>query len=118
MRIMIRIISGSIVDKGFDIPLGGYTIGDMKNKTTKQDGVIRRLKILEGQVRGLQEMVKNDAYCIDIITQTSAVKSGLSKLEDMLLEGHLGHCVVNQVKRGEEEKAVAEILKVYQLKRK
>ncbi len=90
----------------------------MKKKPTKEDGIIRRLKILEGQVRGLQEMVASGAYCVDIITQTSAVKSGLSKLEDLLLEGHLGHCVVNQVKRGEEAKAVAEILKVYQLKRK
>lgn len=90
----------------------------MKKKPTKEDGIIRRLKILEGQVRGLQEMVASGAYCVDIITQTSAVKSGLSKLEDLLLEGHLGHCVVNQVKRGEEKKAVEEILKVYQLKRK
>lgn len=90
----------------------------MKKKSTKEDGIIRRLKILEGQVRGLQEMVASGAYCVDIITQTSAVKSGLSKLEDLLLEGHLGHCVVNQVKRGEEKKAVEEILKVYQLKRK
>ncbi len=90
----------------------------MKKKPTKEDGIIRRLKILEGQVRGLQEMVASGAYCVDIITQTSAVKSGLSKLEDLLLEGHLGHCVVNQVKRGEEKNAIAEILKVYQLKRK
>jgi len=78
----------------------------------------RRLKILEGQVRGIQNMVEKNAYCIDIITQTSAIKQGLSNVEDMLLEGHLGHCVVNQIKQGKTEKATSEILKVYQLKRK
>lgn len=80
--------------------------------------LIRRLKILEGQVRGLQGMVEKNAYCIDIITQTSAIKQGLSNIEDALMEGHLGHCVVNQIKSGQTEKATKEILKVYQLKRK
>jgi DNA-binding FrmR family transcriptional regulator len=80
--------------------------------------LIRRLKILEGQVRGLQNMVENNTYCIDIITQTSAIKQGLSNVEDALLEGHLGHCLVNQIKNGQINKATKEILKVYQLKRK
>ena len=69
-------------------------------------------------MRGLEEMVKKDTYCVDIITQTSAVRRALSSIEDALLEGHLGHCVVKQIKRGEEKKATEEILKVYQLKRK
>ena len=81
-------------------------------------GMLRRLKIMEGQVRGLQELIASDTYCIDVITQTSAVKQGLSNLEDMLLEGHLGHCAINQIKNGKEVKAIKEILKVYKLKRK
>ncbi|KKR78981.1 MAG: Copper-sensing transcriptional repressor csoR [Candidatus Nomurabacteria bacterium GW2011_GWA2_40_9] len=85
---------------------------------TNKQKIIRRLKILEGQLRGLQDMINKDKYCVDVITQTSAVKQGLSNIEDMLLEGHLGHCVVNQIKKGENEKAVSEILKVYKLKRK
>jgi len=80
--------------------------------------ISRRLKILEGQVRGVQNMVDKNSYCIDIIAQTSAIKQGLSNIEDALLEGHLGHCVVNQIKNGQTSKATAEILKVYQLKRK
>ena len=87
----------------------------MKNN---KDNLVRRLRIIEGQVRGLEEMVKKDTYCVDIITQTSAVRRALSSIEDALLEGHLGHCVVKQIKRGEEKKATEEILKVYQLKRK
>ncbi|MEK7552060.1 MAG: metal-sensitive transcriptional regulator [Patescibacteria group bacterium] len=80
--------------------------------------LMRRLKIIEGQVRGLQEMVEKDTYCIDVITQTSAVKQALSGVEDVLMENHLGSCAINQVKKGEENKAKKEILKVYRLKRK
>ncbi len=80
--------------------------------------VVRRLKLLEGQVRGLQKMVENDTYCIDVITQTSAVKQGLSNIEDLLLENHLGHCVVHQVRSGQSTQAREEIIKVYKLKRK
>ena len=85
-----------------------------KNKSR----IVRRLKLLEGQIRGLQKMVEGDTYCIDVITQTSAVKQGLSNVEDMLLENHLGDCILNQVKSGQTNKAKEEILKVYKLKRK
>ncbi len=78
----------------------------------------RRLNIIEGQVRGLKDMIEKDIYCIDIITQTSAIKQALSSVEDVLLESHLGHCVVRQIKKGETNKATKEILKVYQLKKK
>ncbi|OHA42665.1 MAG: hypothetical protein A3G59_00545 [Candidatus Taylorbacteria bacterium RIFCSPLOWO2_12_FULL_47_20] len=80
--------------------------------------ILRRLKIAEGQVRGLQEMISKDVYCVDIITQTSAVKQALSSVEDELMENHLGTCVIDQMKKGKEGIAVGEILKVYRLKRK
>lgn len=79
---------------------------------------IKRLKIIEGQVRGLQEMVEKDIYCIDIITQTSAVKRALSGVEDALMENHLGTCVVHQIKGGRTKQVVDEVLAVYRLKRK
>ena len=88
----------------------------MNNKNKSR--VIHRLKLIEGQVRGLQKMVESDTYCIDVITQTSAVKQGLSNVEDVLLENHLGGCILNQVKSGQTNKAKGEILKVYKLKRK
>jgi len=87
---------------------------DEKNKAK----AVRRLKLLEGQVRGLQKMVLNDTYCIDVITQTSAVKQGLSNVEDMLLENHLDHCVNHQMQSGQTQKAKEEVIKVYKLKRK
>ena len=85
---------------------------------TKKQKLIRRLKIIEGQTRGLQKMVEKEVYCIDIITQTSAVKQGLSNIEDLLLKSHLEHCLVNQIKKGQINQATKEILKVYKLKRK
>lgn len=80
--------------------------------------LIRRLKIVEGQVRGLQDMLAKDSYCIDVITQTSAVKQALSGIEDGLMESHLSTCVVEQIKKGKQKTTVDEILKVYRLKRK
>lgn len=80
--------------------------------------LLRRLKIIEGQVRGLQAMLERDAYCIDIITQTSAIKQALSTFEDTLLEEHLTHCVVHQITSGNVAKATQEVLAVYKLKRK
>ena len=87
-------------------------------KNPHQDKLVRRLKIIEGQVRGLQEMVTNGTYCIDVITQTSAVKQALTSIEDILMESHLSTCAIDQVKKGQEKKAIAEILKVYRVKRK
>jgi len=85
---------------------------------TSKQKIVRRLQIIEGQVRGLREMVEKNEYCIDIITQSSAAKQGLSNVEDILMEGHLSHCVVKQIKSGSAKKAIGEILKVYELKRK
>lgn len=79
---------------------------------------VRRLKIIEGQIRGLQKMVEEDVYCIDIITQASAIKEALSGVEDLLLENHLSTHVIKQIKSGQEAHATEEILKVYKLKRK
>lgn len=87
-------------------------------KDVNKGKIIQRLKLIEGQVRGLQKMIEQDTYCIDVITQTSAVKQSLSSVEDLLLESHLGSCVLDQVIAGQVGKAKDEILKVYKLKRK
>jgi CsoR family transcriptional regulator, copper-sensing transcriptional repressor len=83
-----------------------------------KDKAIRRLKIAEGQIRGLQGMIENEEYCIDVITQAGAIKEALSGVEDLILENHLSTHVIEQIKQKEEKKAVEEILKVYKLKRK
>ena len=91
-------------------------MGHAHGKSTEK--IVRRLKILDGQIRGLQEMIEKDTYCVDVITQTSAVKQGLSNIENMILENHLSTCVVKQIQSGDSKKAVGEVLKVYKLKRK
>ena len=89
-----------------------------KQLSANKKKIVRRLKIIEGQIRGLQEMIENGTYCIDIITQTSAARQGLSNVEDLLLDNHLSGCVLKQMTTGKTEQARKEILKVYKLKRK
>ena len=79
---------------------------------------MRRLQILKGQLSGLENMIREEKYCIDVITQTSAVKQALSGVEDLLLEHHLATHVAEQMKSGETKKAIQEILKVYRLSKK
>ena len=85
---------------------------DIKQKAS------RRLKIIQGQLKGLVKMVDEEKYCVDIITQASAIKEALSSVEDLLLENHLSTHVLQQIKGGKEKKAIAEILKVYKLAQK
>lgn len=80
--------------------------------------IIRRLRILEGQVRGLQKMVEKEEYCIDILQQTSAVKQALSSIEDFILENHLSTHVIEQIRSGKEKKPTKEILTIYKLSKK
>lgn len=99
-------------------PPGGILVLMQYMDTSQKAKIVRRLKLLEGQMRGLQKMVENDTYCIDIITQSSAAKQALSNVEDLLMENHLGHCVSHQMQSGQIAKATDEIIKVYKLKRK
>ena len=87
-------------------------------KTAIKKQVQNRLKRIEGQVRGLQKMVSEEAYCIDIMTQTSAVRQALSSVEDVMLENHLSTHVVKQSKSGKHQKASKEILSVYKVSKK
>lgn len=65
-----------------------------------KDAYLKRLRRIEGQVRGLQRMVDQDEYCIDILTQVSAVTSALESVALGLLEQHLGHCVRQAIAEG------------------
>ena len=65
--------------------------------------LINRLKRIEGQVRGLQRMLENDAYCPDIMIQVSAVNSALNSFNKLLLSKHIRSCVVDDIKDGKED---------------
>ena len=85
----------------------------MKPEVKKR--VSRRLKIIEGQVRGLEKMINEDEYCINVITQASAVRHALSSVEDLMLENHLEQHAQHQMKGKESKKAMKEIMSVYKL---
>ena len=76
----------------------------------RQDDYLRRLRRVEGQVRGLQKMVEDEKYCIDILTQISATTSALQSVALGLLDEHLSHCVVRAAADGgpESEAKIAE----------
>ncbi|OGY62506.1 MAG: hypothetical protein A2745_01310 [Candidatus Harrisonbacteria bacterium RIFCSPHIGHO2_01_FULL_44_13] len=87
-------------------------------KTIIKKKLIRRLKILEGQIRGLQKMIEKEEYCIDILYQSLAIKKALSGIEDLLLENHLSTHVIDQIKAGKELKSTKEILEIYKLSKR
>jgi DNA-binding FrmR family transcriptional regulator len=72
----------------------------------------RRISRIEGQVRGIGKMIEEDRYCVDILTQVSAVQSALDALALQLLEHHLHGCVQQAVKSGDGERAIEEALGV------
>jgi CsoR family transcriptional regulator, copper-sensing transcriptional repressor len=76
---------------------------------------IKRLNRIEGQVRGLSRMVEDDRYCIDIVTQISAVRAALRRVEEELLRSHVAHCVEHAIASGdadEQRQKVAELIAV------
>jgi CsoR family transcriptional regulator, copper-sensing transcriptional repressor len=83
----------------------------------QKDALIKRLHRIEGQVRGIERMVAGDRYCIDILTQISAVSTALDSLAFQILDGHVRHCVAGAFASGDEADAKAkadELLAVVQ----
>ena len=76
---------------------------------------LRRLNRIEGQVRGLARMVEDDRYCIDIVTQVSAVRAALRRAEEEILRDHVAHCVEHAIvsgSRAEQRQKIAELMDV------
>jgi len=74
--------------------------------TKDKDGLVKRLHRIEGQVRGIERMVDDDRYCIDILTQISAVNTALESLAFKILDGHVRHCVSGALASGDEADAL------------
>jgi CsoR family transcriptional regulator, copper-sensing transcriptional repressor len=80
--------------------------------------VSHRLKIIAGQIEGLAKMIDEGKYCVDVLTQSLATQKALEKIDEIILKNHLDGCVVDQMRNGEEDKAVEELLSIYSLARK
>jgi DNA-binding FrmR family transcriptional regulator len=89
--------------------------GERKKKRTEEErnALLRRLKLAEGQIRGIQKMVEEDAYCPDILIQVSAVSAALNSFNRELLACHIRSCVAEDIRAGDEE-AIDELVCVMQ----
>jgi len=105
------------------IPLEGivglalYTpIGYMASmKTDTKQSCLKRLGRIEGQVRGVARMVEDDRYCIDVMTQISAIRAALKRVEEEVLKDHVAHCVEHAIvsgKKDEQRQKIAELMEV------
>jgi DNA-binding FrmR family transcriptional regulator len=81
----------------------------MPGYKSHKEQVLRRLKRVEGQVRGLQKMVDDDRYCIDVLTQVSAAKAALDAVALLLLHDHTEHCVVEAIQAGDGTQKIREL---------
>lgn len=80
-----------------------------------KDACRKRLKRIEGQVRGLIGMIEADRYCIDVVTQVSAVRAALKRVEDEVLKDHVAHCVEHAIASGdraEQRRKITELMVV------
>ena len=84
-------------------------------QTRTKTAVLKRLSRIEGQVRGLSRMVTEDRYCIDIITQISAIRAALRRAEEEILRDHVSHCVEGAIASGnktDQRQKISEIIEV------
>ncbi|WP_455330929.1 metal-sensitive transcriptional regulator [Exiguobacterium profundum] len=78
----------------------------------EREALGKRLKRIEGQVRGIQKMVENDRYCVDILTQTSAIQAALKQVEMQLLERHMRKCLVHASETENMETYIDELMTI------
>jgi DNA-binding FrmR family transcriptional regulator len=98
-------------------PLGGVSLIERKASMEREE-VLKRLKNVEGHVRGVAKMVEKDAYCIDLIRQIQAVQAALNKISSIILRDHMNSCLVTAVRGDdpeERERVLKEIAEVYEM---
>lgn len=85
----------------------------MHKHTNTKKRALHRIRILEGQLRGIEGMLRNDTYCVDVLTQSLAVQKSLRSLDALLLKKHLETCILSQMKSHTGKKHIDELLKIY-----
>ncbi|PYZ98122.1 transcriptional regulator [Alteribacter lacisalsi] len=84
----------------------------VRTSSEEKEKLLNRLKRVEGQVRGIQRMVEEDRYCVDVLVQLSAINAALKKVGYTMLENHTRGCVTRAVHEGEGDEAIDELMKV------
>lgn len=80
--------------------------------------IINRLKITEGHLKKIREMVEENAYCIDILHQSQAVEAALKEINTLIFNNHLNTCVVDSIKKGKSKEVIAEVMAVFKRSQK
>ena len=80
-----------------------------------KDAALKRLRRLEGQVRGVARMVKEDRYCVDILAQTTAIRAALKGVEKLVIDDHAQHCIEDAVASGDADQQRAKFLELIEL---
>ncbi len=83
-------------------------------RASKEDAM-KRLSYIEGHLRGIRKMVEEDAYCVDILRQTYAVKRALDRFDQLLLSEHLAHCVPEGIREGRDREVLGELEQLFEL---
>ena len=82
---------------------------------TTRESVLKRLNYIEGHLAGIRRMIQDDKYCPEVLKQTYAVRRAIEKMEAMMLDGHLHHCVVEGIRDGREDAVISELLELYEI---
>ncbi len=80
---------------------------------TTKERILHRLKISQGQLKKVLEMVEQDVYCVDILHQSQAIQKALKEVDSVILEEHLNGCVSQAIQEGRKEEAIQEVLTVF-----
>jgi DNA-binding FrmR family transcriptional regulator len=80
-----------------------------------RDAALKRLKRLEGQVRGIARMVEEDRYCVDILTQVAAARAALKGVEKLVIDDHAAHCIADALASGDRENQQAKFTELLEL---
>lgn len=83
-----------------------------------KDEALQRLNSVEGHLRGIRKMVEDDIYCVDVLKQTYAVQRAIEKFEQVILRGHLAHCVPDGIREGRDTEVLSELEQLFDLSRK
>ena len=90
----------------------------VRGYSLEKDDYRKRLRRIEGQVRGLQRMVDEDKYCVDVLKQTMAIEKALERVDALVLEQHLETCVADAFRQGRSEKTIKELAEIFTTSRK
>lgn len=89
---------------------------DKRFKHTTKDRALHRIKIIQGHIQAIEEMLLTDKYCVDIVHQSRAVQNALKKLDLLIIEDHLKNCVIDQIRTGREKTSTEELLRLFEYK--